>query len=364
MLTPAALDFIAQLVGAGDPAALYAAFETGLAPLFDCHSLVASFDFERDGSGAGSSWRWGPLPALPADAWARVNALLPALPYLKARPGLTVCVSDVVVPDALLEVHPFYREFMEPYGWRYSLALLVWERKALVGAVALNRTPVRGPFDAADQALAAALQPFVAAAWRRLADHGRERDARRAQEHLLQTLPVPAFVFSLRTERVLFHNVAALTAIAKWRGELAKKRPRTLTARGLPPANLAALRAMPDDERATHAIDGPQSLRARLRRMESREHFKSDVVLVVIDDAVPRSSSAAWLRLARTLSPSELAVARETVRGLSNDAIASALGKSPNTVRKQLEAVFAKAGVRSRTELTARFGGAASRVRG
>ncbi|MBL4847578.1 MAG: helix-turn-helix transcriptional regulator [Planctomycetes bacterium] len=55
-------------------------------------------------------------------------------------------------------------------------------------------------------------------------------------------------------------------------------------------------------------------------------------------------------------SPRERDVANWVRRGLSNKEIASELGTSPQTVKRQLSSVFRKSQVESRTELAYRLG--------
>ena len=54
------------------------------------------------------------------------------------------------------------------------------------------------------------------------------------------------------------------------------------------------------------------------------------------------------------LTECEMAIVREVVAGKQNKQIADTLGKSMGTVRVQLTTIFHKAGVRSRTALTAK----------
>lgn len=69
---------------------------------------------------------------------------------------------------------------------------------------------------------------------------------------------------------------------------------------------------------------------------------------------VPSSASCDLLdRRLDTLSPSEREVLELVRRGLSNKEIASARGRSVATVKNQLQSVFLKFGVSSRTRLIA-----------
>ena len=352
-LAAEAMPFVVRLVRAADPAALYDAFEHGLGPLFPHHSLAASFQFEPDG-GARSLWSSVPLPPR-SEAWYRRYAELnPGLVWLADKPGHPVICMDEVIPDDELDAHPYFREFVAPDGWRHGLAILVWHQSELVGLVAVNRRADQGAFTAEERALARRLQPLVAAAWERIATHRVAEDVRRAEELLLASLPLAVLVWSPSERKVLFHNRRAREAIARWRGDEARNRPRGLSARRLP-VEIAEARP---GRRAVEVACPRGGLWAEVRRMDPRSHFASDVVLVVVhEEDRGVAPSAAWLRVASSLSTAELEAARLAAAGLSNAAIGRALGKSPATVKTQLEAVYAKAGVPGRAALAALFAG-------
>lgn len=64
---------------------------------------------------------------------------------------------------------------------------------------------------------------------------------------------------------------------------------------------------------------------------------------------------APLILLAYGLTPREAQVARSALQGKANKAVASALHISENTVEDHLKSIFAKVGVGSRGELTARI---------
>ena len=66
-------------------------------------------------------------------------------------------------------------------------------------------------------------------------------------------------------------------------------------------------------------------------------------------------SSGAEARALARLTPQELAVARLVSRGARNHEAAASLFLSTKTIESHLSSVYRKVGVRSRTELTARF---------
>ncbi len=358
MLPPAALPLLELLIAADDPQSLYQAFELGLGPLFaPTHSLIASFDFEQDG-GPMSIWSSPKRLDHPPEWWRRNAEVHPGLKFARDNPGVAVTLCSDMMSEAEVERHPYFIEFMDPAGYRYAMGILVWQDQRPVGVVAINRARGQGPFTEAERAVALVIQPLLLRAYRRIARRRVEDDARRAQEALLATLPIPAVIHAVQQQRVLFANRAAREALARWRGEGARKRPRMVTNAWLPEEIREASAGL---SRAGATVECPRGgMRALLRKMDAKSHFASDVVLIVIEDDEARTarSSAAWLGAARGLTTAERDAAMRAASGLSNAEIARALGKSALTVKKQLESVFAKVGVAGRTELAALVAGA------
>jgi DNA-binding CsgD family transcriptional regulator len=71
---------------------------------------------------------------------------------------------------------------------------------------------------------------------------------------------------------------------------------------------------------------------------------------VIIQPATP-SAVAPLIALADGLSERESQVTRLCMQGLSTRQLARALASSPHTVQDHLKSIFAKTGVRSRSEL-------------
>jgi DNA-binding NarL/FixJ family response regulator len=89
--------------------------------------------------------------------------------------------------------------------------------------------------------------------------------------------------------------------------------------------------------------DRPKELRARTFRLDGQEYLV--LCFGAPDDAGP-------------LTRAERAVALAVVAGATNAEIASARGRSVNTVAKQVASIFRKLGVRSRIELARTLDGA------
>jgi ATP/maltotriose-dependent transcriptional regulator MalT len=110
----------------------------------------------------------------------------------------------------------------------------------------------------------------------------------------------------------------------------------------------------------------PKAAAAQLSRARSiLGHLGAQPLLVRCErelratgQAVVQVVGASPSTLTASLTPQERAVAHLVVRGLSNKEVAAELVLSPKTVEYHLSHVFAKLGVRSRTELAARIGAA------
>ncbi|HEY4279275.1 MAG TPA: LuxR C-terminal-related transcriptional regulator [Conexibacter sp.] len=138
------------------------------------------------------------------------------------------------------------------------------------------------------------------------------------------------------------------------------------------------LAQMPDDARTTvravairtrasggGADDGPRHVRVQLDdgswiRLQA-EQLKGDAdeqhrVAVIIDRA-PRTDVVSLTLRLHGISRREREVAQLLVTGMPTDAIAARLQISRHTLRDHVKAIFAKLGVSSRSELTARIAG-------
>lgn len=86
----------------------------------------------------------------------------------------------------------------------------------------------------------------------------------------------------------------------------------------------------------------PRGARASITAHEGTEHL-------VLSFEPPRPA------LPASLTDAELSIAHLSLAGLTNPQIAAARGRSPSTVAKQINAIYRKLGVQSRTELAARI---------
>jgi DNA-binding CsgD family transcriptional regulator len=99
--------------------------------------------------------------------------------------------------------------------------------------------------------------------------------------------------------------------------------------------------------------------RARFRRFDLERLCAARPIMGMADAAVRASSGHATVAYASLLTSREREVASYVRAGLQNKEIASLLGTSLNTVRKQTMSVYEKLRVAGRVELVVRLGGTA-----
>ena len=171
----------------------------------------------------------------------------------------------------------------------------------------------------------------------------------------------PAQEERARTHPYLTERMLARTPLLARVGHLASLHHERLDGSGYPRGLTAA--SLPLTARILAAADAYQDLlqdrpqRAALTPAEAETRVRDEVREGRLDgDAVNAVLEAAGHRVRRRaelpggLSPREADVLIQLARGLSNPAIAEALGVSRKTVSSHLEHVYIKLGVRTRTE--------------
>jgi DNA-binding CsgD family transcriptional regulator len=156
----------------------------------------------------------------------------------------------------------------------------------------------------------------------------------------------------------------ALAAAARCRGLIA-------AARGdLEAAQVALDRALDEHERAGQPFERARSLlvRGRIQR-RTKQKRSARASIQGAHDVFSELGASVWARLAESeltriggrpptplgLTATEQKVARLVAQGQTNREVADALFMSPSTVQANLKRIYAKLGVRSRTELAARI---------
>jgi DNA-binding CsgD family transcriptional regulator len=302
--------------------------------------------------------------------------LNPFSPFIERNRGLRFYrFSDVLPSPAEFRASEFHRRFAVPEGWDKGVSALYWSRGEVRAMFSLYRSPEQPEFSDVEMAVLREVYAFVGVAIDRVKKLHTERLLRRGLEEFNRNIPVGLLYLDWRLG-VEFANPEALRVCALW--NLGPSRVRSVNPREvfeLPPAirnacetlkegirrrNPKTLRAHRSDT-AAPAAPHPQAPGARITVVNSPASLLAPPrFLVVFDGGAPHRareagavpSPAAW----RDLSPREREIARGVCEGLSNGEIAKATGKSVLTVKTQLNAVFRKVGVGSRTRLVSVLG--------
>jgi DNA-binding CsgD family transcriptional regulator len=230
-------------------------------------------------------------------------------------------------------------------GWRDELRVVFRTGDVCWGQACLARGDGEPPFGARDAAFLAAVAPDVGEGLRTALTLTRARPAE-------PDAGVPGVVLLRDDGSVESVSDAALA----WLGRLpdegldvpavvyeVARRVRRQAATGVAATPARARIRLPDG--AWLAVSG-----ARLRTAAPGAPRTA-----VLLEPVRRAELAPLIVTAHDLSPRERQVTEMLVRGLPLPEIAAALWLSPHTVRDHVKAVYAKLGVRSRPELTARL---------
>jgi DNA-binding CsgD family transcriptional regulator len=302
------------------------------------------------------------------DYMERFFQLNPSVSYVMMRPGLRLLhTKDHLPPDAELKALPFYREFMQPEGWRHSVALLFW---GLFPPVPQNAFCVFRPEDQPDfgpeeLARLRALHPHIATALKRLKKGLKAHSSADRVSALLEALPASATLLEWDL-RITHQNAKCRRLSARWAGRDHENLPRN---HELPPEILAVCAEMKEEWRA--ALQEDAAVRVHRRRSlphPTRTDLRAEITLVLEQDSVladpgflieicedhpgAPDGGEAGAKL-DVLSPSEREAVLAAAEGLSNGEIAERLGITTAAVKMRLHGAFKKLGVGNRTRLAA-----------
>jgi DNA-binding CsgD family transcriptional regulator len=294
---------------------------------------------------------------------ARFFKLNPSVAYVLLRPGLRLLhTRDHLPAEAELRQLPFYREFMQPEGWRHSVALLFWGFFPPVPQTAfcVFRSPDQPDFDADDLARLRLVYAHIAVALKRLKKQLKNHSTTDRVAVLLDALPVHATLLDWDL-RITHQSIGSRRLAARWAG-----RANESLARGfhLPPSVLAECAKMKTDWRAALTAKPETRILQNLNfRDPHQPELYADISLVLNHDSalahpgflvrlgqaeeMPRSPIFA------ALSPAEREAAELAATGLSNEEIATRLGISVAATKLRLHGTFKKLNIRNRAQLSA-----------
>jgi DNA-binding CsgD family transcriptional regulator len=284
-----------------------------------------------------------------------------------ARPPLTVLAeSDFITPDEYKR-DSHYQEFAVPWDVPYICLTTLERRQNLLVGLAVIRTRRQGHIDTHGRKAFATIAPHVRAAVRTnlaLADHA---DALLSDS--LDALSLPAFICDQRG--VVRRLTPAAEALVSAGGGLQLKTGRLAAQDAVEAAALSdAIAAMTAERRAgadAHRVVVLRSVAAGQSALVldviplpgHRLTFSFDarvLVLVRGHGAAGAQRRAAILQSVYGATAAETEIALQLFAGKTPEAIAVDRGVSIGTVRVQIKALLAKAGVGRQVELVARLG--------
>lgn len=308
-----------------------------------------------------------PIRDLPG-YWARFYRSRPPLAdIVESKPGIQIAVLSRDVDQEKLLASDFYRDFMIPDGWRYSVGFLFWEGVRFRGQFSFIRTEEQGDYTAEELSVLEVLYPHFNIALSRIEEIDRERAHRRSVEAALNATPEGRIVLDWNLAEV-YRNRTAIEACAVWKsGSLntslgAKEQARQFCLPDEIGAAAGALlvefcEAVRQDNHRTrtwqanirHATIPGLSAGIRILETKTPQAVEPGVLIELSRLTSHPNSERAWP--IHTLTASERRVAELAATGETNDQIAGSLGVSVHTVRAHLREVFSKLEVQRRSQL-------------
>lgn len=280
-------------------------------------------------------------------------------PYLQ-RPldHVGVTVLDEIVDRERFERSAYYNEFLKPQGIHREIAISLSVGQRIVGLIALFRPRTKPNFTPADKQKAVLMVPYLANGLERALIFEHTRQKNWILESSLRGKGGPGMLILDRDMKTVFLNEEAEALL---RGEefsldgaglrLPEKLAEACTraTRDLP-----ALALAPEPEEVSWLGPADRSICARLTVISGHflgqpEHF---LVVKLGERYGKRSTFSGGLAEQYQLTPREVEVVGEVVKGSSNVEIAENLFISVYTVENHLKRIFRKMGVRNRTELS------------
>ena len=302
--------------------------------------------------------------------------LNPAIPLALANRGVKILTTRTGLPhtDDELRRTLFYREIMQPTGWRHSAALCFWgdtPAEMPVFVTSVERTEGRSDFSRDDIAALERIHPFLDCAVNRL--HEREK-AKSVRDGMAITGRDSSRGLAILdwNLRLVEANPVARRLSAAWVDGVRAKRARDSRVPWVTPPLLAReCREMRHDwEALLLANPDATALRRRPHIPHPRVKALAASITMVCRNAtglsepsfvleferrMPRADAQAGrsLPILQVLTVAERAVALVLAEGVSNQEIADRLEKSVDAVKFLLHRIYRKTGVPSRAALVA-----------
>lgn len=376
--------------------ALWKAVQAVLRSAVPCHRVTLFLG--HLGMGEARVVLTDPAIDRPAEWYAERGKANPFIPFIEANRGRKAYrFEEVLAPHAEWLTSDFYQRFAVEEGWDKGYSMLYWAQREVTAMFSLYRAPKEPAFSAADEAALYWLYPYIGIAITRVQRLHTERLARRSLEEFNKHLPVglvlvswdlkaefanhegqrqcllwnhtPAQARALNPRDAFEVPPAVLEACAALKAAVSARNPKTLT---LLPGDVAPVtHATRSELRAQVSVhNNPGSALARPRFLVVLDTRPGAAAGGAAGESALGASSGGASGLSgaahggapgggerfgamRELTPPERAIALLVCEGCSNAEIARRLSKSVLTVKTQLNSVFRKLGVESRTRLMA-----------
>ena len=307
----------------------------------------------------------------------RAVELNPAIPLARAEPGIELLHTAGALPrsETVLKKSDFYREIMQPQGWRHSVALCFWSdpiAQLPIFVTSVFRHEGRADFSRGDCSRLRALHPFIARAVKRLHDAEATKSVRDGLAMGVRHGAKGVAVLDWNL-RLVEANPVARRLCASWTDRRAQStRSPTLRARRSRrawrlPIVLAdecrRLRQQWDTE--LQANPTISATRRSSRIAHSHVPGVTAAITILCRNETPLSEPSFVVEFERVeradhytfvlaqMTSAERSVARVLVDGLSNQEIADQLGKSVASVKFLLHSIYLKTGLSNRAALVA-----------
>lgn len=335
-----------------------------------------------------------PPIARPAQWYEERGKANPFTPFINAHRGRKFYrFEEVLPPRTEWRRSEFYRRFAKEEGWDKGLSFLFWARKEVTAMFSMYRSPSEREFSADEEGVLYWLYPYIGTAIERVQKLHTERLARRSLEEFNKHLPVGLIVvdWNLKAEfanhegqrQCLWWNHGPVAARAlnprdafavpasvlgvcgALKAAVQARNPKKLTPLPGDVANVAHA-TLPGLRAQVSVHNNPGSALARPRFLvvlDTRPGAAADGRLAKgLGEAAAGSANVdsgekpgERFGVLRELTPREREIALLVCEGCSNLEIARRLSKSVLTIKTQLNSVFRKLGVNSRTRLMARM---------
>lgn len=287
-------------------------------------------------------------------------------PYLARHPQIKLYTYSQIVsedPDA----HRRRLDQEPDPEWNEFIHLAFWHDSRPEAVLSIHRSPDHSSISSDEHAFLEQLHPMIEAALRRVRAMAGERSLRVSYEHFLRQVPLTLMFVNAGGES-LFANNEAEKQCGRWNRGLRSALGSDLRCH-LPEGAGAmfddAIKAT--DDVAENVIGRPGSVRLSHPSIEglsvkidrnwqfSGLQMSPSYVVTFLDEPaageVQRELSQAALLVLQRLTPTERRVAQLVASGLRNDKIAEHLSRSRRTIEFQLNSIYRKLDIRSRTEL-------------